>query len=134
LTDVPDGAIVYRDTVGAFTRGGDAMVKLTVLYSQPDDPAAFEKYYLETHVPVHGLKIPNVIRFEVNKAIATPGEQPLYYRSADLYFDDVAALQGSMESPITQGAIADLENFASGKYSTLITEVQTIPAQVPARA
>ena len=51
------------------------MVKLTVLYDQPLDPAAFEKYYLETHVPEHGAKLPNAIKLEANKAV---GEQPPY--------------------------------------------------------
>jgi uncharacterized protein (TIGR02118 family) len=28
------------------------MVKLTVLYGPPDDPAAFEDHYAGTHVPL----------------------------------------------------------------------------------
>src|SRR5438552_1873144 len=85
------------------TPGGDAMVKLTVLYDQPEDPAAFEKYYNETHIPEHGQKIPNVIKLEANKAV---GENPPFYRSADLYFENMASFQAALGHPIGQAAVA----------------------------
>lgn len=44
------------------------MVKVTFLYDQPTDAAWFEKYHNETHVPKYGLKIPNVIKADLNKA------------------------------------------------------------------
>jgi len=106
------------------------MVKLTVLYDQPEDAAAFEKYYQETHVP-GGAKLPNLIRFETNKAV---GEQPPYYRTADLYYDDMASLQACLGSPIGQAAVADLDNFAKGRYKVLITEVHTVKLPATARA
>ena len=43
------------------------MVKLIVLYNHPTDPAAFDKYYEETHIPI-AAKIPNVKRFEASFA------------------------------------------------------------------
>jgi aconitate hydratase len=42
------------------------VVKLTVLYGNPEDPAAFDDYYQETHVPL-AERIPNVQRFEAGK-------------------------------------------------------------------
>jgi uncharacterized protein (TIGR02118 family) len=110
------------------------MVKVTVLYDQPEDPAAFEKYYLETHIPEHGVRIPNVIKLEANKAVADPGEQPAFYRTADLYFESMASLQASLGSPITQAAIADLENFAKGRHKMVTTEVQSIKSLATTRA
>ena len=107
------------------------MVKLTVLYDQPDDPAAFEKYYLETHVPEHGQKIPNVIKLEANKAV---GDQPPFYRTADLYFDDMASLQAALGHPIGQAAVADLDNFAKDRYKVLISEVQPVKSLATAKA
>lgn len=102
------------------------MVKLTVLYDQPADVAAFEKYYLETHVP-GGAQLPNLVKFEINKAV---GDQPPYYRSADLYYEDMASLQACLASPMGQGAVADLDKFAKGRYKVLITEIT--PVKLPA--
>ncbi len=47
------------------------MVKLVVLYGHPADPAAFEQYYEQTHVPL-AQRIPNLRRFEMGKALGTP--------------------------------------------------------------
>ena len=46
------------------------MVKLTVLYGQPKDPVAFERYYLDTHTPI-ALKVKGVRRFEIARVIPT---------------------------------------------------------------
>ena len=106
------------------------MVKVTVLYDQPEDPAAFEKYYLETHVP-GGAKLPNLTRFEINKAV---GDQAPYYRTADLFFEDMASLQACLGSPAGQAAVADLDNFAKGRHKVLITEVQPVKLAATTRA
>ncbi len=107
------------------------MVKVTVLYDQPDDPAAFEKYYNEVHVPDLGMKIPNVIKLDANKAV---GEQPPFYRTADLYFEDMASLQSALASPIGKAAVADLDVFAPGRYKVLITEITTVKSAATTRA
>ena len=48
------------------------MVKLTVLYGHPEDPASLEAYYAGTHMPLAEL-IPNVARVETAKAVASLG-------------------------------------------------------------
>jgi uncharacterized protein (TIGR02118 family) len=106
------------------------MVKVTVLYDQPKDVASFEKYYTETHVPKYGLKIPNVIKVDVNKAA---GDSPPFYRTADLWFKDMATLQAALGSPEGQAAVGDLEVFASGGYKVLISETETIEVTAAAR-
>lgn len=102
------------------------MVKVTVLYDQPEDAEAFEKYYAENHVPA-GANLPNLIRFETNKAV---GEQPPFYRTADLYFEDMASMQECLGSATGQAAVADLDNFAKGRFKVLITEIT--PVKLPA--
>src|ERR1700693_3354154 len=99
------------------------MVKVTVLYDQPKDAASFEKYYNETHVPKYGMKVPDVINIARNKPA---GESPPYYRTADLWFKDMATLQAALASPLGQAAVGDLEVFASGGYKVLITKTETI--------
>jgi hypothetical protein len=46
----------------------------------------------------------------------------------------MASLQASLGSPITQAAIADLENFAKGRHKMVTTEVQSIKSLATTRA
>ena len=105
------------------------MVKLTVLYGQPKDAAAFERYYLDTHTPI-ALKVKGVRRFEIAKVVATADGSPSpYYRIADLYFDDVKHLQECLGSKQGQAAAADLANFATGGFTMLIADVQDLSSR-----
>ncbi len=98
------------------------MVKFVVLYGQPDDPAAFDEYYVNTHIPLVE-KIPNLRRFEAGKVLGTPdGSVPPFYYHAELSFDDAAALESSLGSPEGQAAGADVETFATGGATVIITE------------
>ena len=98
------------------------MVKLVVCYGAPEDPAAFDQYYADTHVPlVH--KIPNLRRFEAGKVLGTPdGSAAPYYFLAELWFDSPQELEASMGSAEGQAAGADVPNFASGGATVMIAE------------
>jgi uncharacterized protein (TIGR02118 family) len=98
------------------------MVKLVVCYGQPQDPAAFDRYYAETHVPlVH--KIPNLRRFEAGKVVGTPDGSPApYYYIAELSFDSGEELQAAMGSQEGQAAGADVATFATGGVTLMIAE------------
>jgi uncharacterized protein (TIGR02118 family) len=99
------------------------MVKLTVLYGHPEDLNAFEDYYENTHMPL-AQKIPNVQRIDLGKVIATPdGSEPPYYRTADLWFENMDQLQSSMGSPEGQETAQDIPNFATGGATLFISEV-----------
>jgi uncharacterized protein (TIGR02118 family) len=74
-------------------------VKLVVLYTQPDDPAAFDEHYLGVHMPL-AEKIPGLQRAETGKFVmALDGGEQTFYRSAELYFADQAALDAAFGSP-----------------------------------
>ena len=101
------------------------MVKLTVLYGQPEDPAAFEGYYANTHMALVD-KIPNCQRYEAARIVATPdGTEPPYYRIFEMYFDDMERLQGSLSTPEGQAAPNDIPNFATGGAKIFISEVDS---------
>ena len=105
------------------------MVKLQVLYGHPKDPAAFEAYYKDPHTPI-ALKVKGLRRFEINKVIGAPGGgQPAYYRTADLYFDNMDALSAALSSPEGQAAAADIANFATGGVTLFVAEVQELVAK-----
>ncbi len=99
------------------------MVKLVVAYGRPDDPAAFDQHYAESHAPL-ALAIPNLRRFEAGKVLGTPdGSDAPYYFIAELYFDDAASLEAAMATPEGQAAGADVANFASGGASLMTVDI-----------
>lgn len=99
------------------------MIKLTVLYGHPVDPAAFEAYYSRTHMPLVG-KINGIVKAETTKFLPGPdGGNPQYYRMAELYFNNPEELQTSLGSPEGTATTGDLGNFASGGVTILMGEV-----------
>jgi uncharacterized protein (TIGR02118 family) len=98
------------------------MVKLVVCYGQPDDPAAFDSYYAETHVPLV-QKIPNLRGFEAGKVLGTPdGSSAPYYYLAELSFNSAEELQQAMGSAEGEAAGADVAKFATGGATVMIAE------------
>ena len=99
------------------------MVKLTVLYGQPESPEAFESYYAATHMPL-ARAIPKVVRIETARGIANPeGGAAPYYRIADLWFPDMDTLDAAMNSEYGKAAAADIANFATGGATLLISDI-----------
>jgi uncharacterized protein (TIGR02118 family) len=96
------------------------MAQLVVLYKTPRDPAAFDAYYFEKHVPL-AKTIPGLRRYGVSKgAVATPAGPSAYHLIATLDFDDMTAIQHAFASPEGQAAAADVESFASGGVEMLM--------------
>jgi uncharacterized protein (TIGR02118 family) len=87
---------------------------LVVLYKTPTDPAAFDKYYFENHVPL-AKKIPGLRRYTVTRGpIVTPaGPSPLHL-IATLSFDSMAAIGAAFASAEGKATAADVPKFASG--------------------
>ncbi len=95
------------------------MIKLTVLYGHPVDPAAFEAYYSKTHMPLVA-KIHGIVKAETTKFFPeADGSKPAFYRLAELYFNSPEELQKAMGSPEGIATSADLANFASGGVTIL---------------
>jgi uncharacterized protein (TIGR02118 family) len=98
------------------------MVKLVVGYGAPDDADAFEAHYASTHRPLVE-KIPGLRRFEAGRVLGTPDGSPSpFYFLADLWFDDMAALQAALAGEEGQAASADVATFASGGATLMIAE------------
>ncbi len=99
------------------------MVKGTALFGHPEDPDAFEEYYANTHVPLV-QKIPNLLRFEPARVVATPdGSEPSYYRIGELYFEDIEQMQVSLSSDEGQAVVSDMQNFVTGGVTMLISDL-----------
>lgn len=99
------------------------MFQLTVLYGKPQDPAAFDRYYQETHAPL-AQKFPGLKGYTASKPQALNPKETVPYLVADLYFEDAASFQAALQSAEGQAAAADVRNFATGGITLMAGEVQ----------
>ena len=98
------------------------MAKVLALYKTPAEPAAFDRYYRDVHVPI-AKKIPGLRAYEVTRgSIGMLGGPSPYHLIAVLTFDSVAAVQAALASPEGQATAADLGNFATGGVDILFAE------------
>lgn len=87
-------------------------LKLVVLYTQPDDPDAFDRHYLETHMPLVA-KIPGLERAETGRfEPALDGSENTYYRMAELHFADQQTVETAFASAEGQATAADYQQIA----------------------
>jgi uncharacterized protein (TIGR02118 family) len=106
-------------------------IKLVALYNTPDDPAAFDDYYLNKHLPLF-RQVPNYQRLELARVIATADGSPSpFYRVTEAVFADMATFQASLATPEAQAAVADVVNFASAGATMLITEIDVLEVVEP---
>lgn len=100
------------------------MIQLTILYGHPQDPAAFDHYYRETHVPL-ARKIPAVTGFTVTRPTSLAPQEPSpYYLIANLFCEDMGTFQHALQSPEGQAAAADLQHFATGGVTLVVGEIE----------
>ena len=109
------------------------MYRLTVLYGHPDDPAEFDRYYREVHIPL-AKTMKGVKGWTIGKCEpAEPGTQPPYYLIVGLYAESPAAMQAILDSPEGQATVADVPNFATGGVTFVYDQEEVIiPYQLDA--
>ena len=102
------------------------MAKVIAMYKRPVDPAAFDRYYHATHVPI-ARKIPGLRHYEITSGPVTTLEGPApYHPIAMLTFDSLAAIQTALGTPEGQATAADLSNFATGGVDLYIADTKAI--------
>lgn len=102
------------------------MIRLLVLYGQPEDPDAFDQYYREIHIPL-AKRMQGLKKWTIGKVTGTPDSKPSdYYYIADLYAESREELEEILASPEGQAAVADVPKFASGGVTFLYTEVEEV--------
>jgi uncharacterized protein (TIGR02118 family) len=90
---------------------------VTVIYKQPKDPKAFEKYYAEKHLPLvsQGQSEIGFTHAELTKFASTlDGKKPNFYRQAELYFNSMDDAKKGMATEAFKKVGDDLKNFATG--------------------
>lgn len=103
------------------------MHKLVVLYKKPANPQEFDKRYFEEHLPIAN-KMPGLRKTEITRMTGAPmGEAP-YYLMAELYFDDMAALNAAIASPEGKETAKNIMSFAKDIITMMFAEVEKVPA------
>jgi uncharacterized protein (TIGR02118 family) len=98
------------------------MYRLTVLYGHPRDPAEFDRYYHEVHIPL-AKQMKGFTGWTIGKCeSATPDTLPPYYMIVGLFADTRADIEAILSSPEGQAAIADVPNFATGGFAFMFND------------
>jgi uncharacterized protein (TIGR02118 family) len=102
------------------------MAEVVVLYKTPKDPAAFDKHYAETHIPL-AKKIPGLKKFRVSQGpVATPAGPSPFHLIAMLSFDNLAAIQAGFGSAEGKAAAKDVQVFATGGADMILFDTKEV--------
>jgi len=75
-----------------------AAVKLMVMYPPPKDVQAFERLYLDEHVPMAVKQLAGKTKLVATKVRGSPQGKPAFYRIAEVHFPSLEALQACAAS------------------------------------
>ena len=103
------------------------VAKLVVLYGHPEDPAAFDSYYENTHIPL-AKKVPGLRSYSVSTGpVMTPaGPSEDFHLVATLTWDGIEDLQAALGSPAGGTTAADVANFATGGATMLVFDEREV--------
>ena len=102
------------------------MIRLTVLYGHPTDPAEFDRYYHEVHIPI-AKRMKGLKGWTIGKCQAIDArEKPSYYMIVGLYAESRAEMEAILASPEGQATIDDVPKFATGGVTFLYDEEQVL--------
>ena len=97
------------------------MVRLVALYSQPEDPDAFDAHYRDVHAPIVA-RYPNLRGTRLTKPDGFAGRPPAFHLMAEMSFDSRADLDGALASEAGRDSGRDLRNFAQAGVSLFIAD------------
>ena len=96
-------------------------MRLVALYSQPEDPAAFDAHYRDVHGPiVNGY--PNMLGMRLTKADGVGGRPATFYLMAEMQFATRADLDEALASDAGRESARDLRNFAQAGVTLFIAD------------
>ena len=99
--------------------------RLVVSYGQPEDPAAFDSYYRETHTPL-AVRMPGLVRLTTGKPQSMDSSSPAPYLVAELDFDSEQAMGAAFGSEEGKATAKDVPKFATGGATMTHYEVTEV--------
>ena len=97
------------------------MVRLIALYSQPEDPAAFDAHYRDVHAPIVE-RYPNLVSMRLTKADGIGDRPAAYYLMAEMSFATRADLDEALASEPGRESGRDLRNFAQAGVTLFVAD------------
>ena len=97
------------------------MFKMIALFKKPEDPAAFDEYYFNTHIPLTE-KIPGLRKLEVTKFTGSPmGDSP-YYLMCEMAYDSKEAFKEASRTEESKASGKDVMSFAGNLVTFMFGE------------
>jgi len=102
------------------------MIKWVSLANKPPTMSTDElkRWWLDIHTQ-NVKKLPGLRKYVISLTVGAPDGVPKYDGIAELWFDDISALQKALESPVVAEALKDLES-SRVDFTHLFTEEHTI--------
>jgi uncharacterized protein (TIGR02118 family) len=97
------------------------VVRLIALYSQPEDPAAFDAHYRDVHAPIV-QRYPNLVSMRLTRADGIGGRPAAYYLMAEMSFASRADLDEALASDAGRESGRDLRNFAGAGVTLFVAD------------
>jgi uncharacterized protein (TIGR02118 family) len=98
------------------------LVKFIALYRKPDDPAAFDKWYFEEHVPIT-KRYPDVDHMHVQRVSGSPrGESEFHLMFEAVYKDQETMMKSLMSEPGMESACNVRESGFGNLFVSFFTE------------
>lgn len=105
------------------------MYRLTVLYGHPEDPAEFDRYYREVHIPI-ARKMQGLKGWTIGKCEPAGDEATTpYYMIVGLFTETREAMEVILASPEGEATTADVPNFATGGVTFMYDEEEVLISQ-----
>jgi uncharacterized protein (TIGR02118 family) len=90
------------------------LVKWTALYRKPEDTGAFDRWFLEQHLPLC-RKWPEVEHLHVGRITGSPRGDSEFYWIFEAVYKDSDSMMASLMSPEGMTAAMDARNSDFGK-------------------
>ncbi len=102
--------------------------KVVVMYPYPKDVNAFERAYVQEHVPmVTTQAFPGMTKFVATKVLGTPdGSSPPFYRLAELHFPSVEAFKAAIGSAAAQQVVAHAVSISTGGHPIVLVAEEDV--------
>ena len=91
-----------------------ADVKLVVIYPRPTDVGAFEKVYMNEHVPLAVAKLGGKTKIVATKIVGSPQGLPPFYSIVEVYFPSMRALEACAASDGGKETLAHAVKISTG--------------------